>query len=62
MKVKEVTSCLTHYVTMETINGDFQYRTDWTGVWETLIDEKWEPLDDTEELQQLLNEYLKRDI
>jgi hypothetical protein len=62
MKVKEVTSSLTHYVTMETVNGEFQYRMDWTGVWETLkdgglSDERWEPVDDTEELQQALTEY-----
>jgi len=62
MKVKEVTSCLTYYVTMETVNGEFQYRTDMTGVWETvkdagLTDERWESVYDTEELDKAFNEY-----
>ena len=60
MKVKEMTTARTYYVTMETVNGDFQYRTDWTGVWEVLYPDspdKWEPVDDTEELQKALNEY-----
>lgn len=64
MKVKEVTTTRTYYVTMETVNGDFHYRTDWTGVWEVLVnggltDEAWEPVDDTEELQQTLTNYWK---
>ena len=64
MKIKELQTVRTHYVTIETINGDFHYRTDWTGAWEVLTDggfadERWEPVYDTEELQELLNEYLK---
>lgn len=59
MKVKEQQIVYTRYVTMETVNGDFHYRTDWTGVWEVLTDERWEPVDDTENLQNALTEYLK---
>lgn len=59
MKVKEQQTVYTRYVTMETVNGDVHYRTDWTGVWEVLKDERWEPVDDTENLQNALNEYLK---
>ena len=33
MKVKEQQIVYTRYLTMETVNGDFHYRTDWTGVW-----------------------------
>ena len=58
MKVKEQQIVYTRYVTMETVNGDVHYRTDWTGVWEVLKDERWEPVDDTENLQNALTEYL----
>lgn len=47
----------TYYVTMETVNGDFQYRTDWTGYWEFLNGSIWENVDDTEILQKTLTEY-----
>ena len=64
MKVKELQTVLTYYVTMETVNGNYLYRTDWTGVWEVLTDggvfgDRWEPVDDTENLQEVLTEYLK---
>lgn len=57
MKVKEVMSVRTYYVTMETENGILQYRTDWTGAWEFLNDSIWETIDDTEILQKTLTEY-----
>jgi len=57
MKVKEVMSVRTYYVTMETVNGDFQYRTDWTGSWEFLNGSIWETIDDTEILEKTLTEY-----
>ena len=65
MKVKELQTVLTYYVTLETVNGNYLYRTDWTGVWEVLTDaefsdERWEPVDDTENLQEVLTEYLKK--
>lgn len=65
MQVKESMSVLTHYVTMETVNGDVQYRTDQTGNWEVvkdsgLPDERWEFVEDTEELQKVFNEYLRK--
>ena len=64
MKVKELQTARTYYVTMETVNGNYLYRTDWTGVWEVLTDggvfgDRWEPVDDTENLQEALTEYLK---
>lgn len=66
MKVKDSMSVLTHYVTMETVNGDVQYRTDWAGNWEVvkdsgLPDERWEFVEDTEELQKAFNEHLSKD-
>jgi hypothetical protein len=72
LKVKELQTVLTYYVTMETVNGNYLYRTDWTGVWEVLTDggvfgDRWEPVDDTkrdnklkENLQEVLTEYLKK--
>ena len=72
MKVKELQTVLTYYVTMETVNGNYLYRTDWTGVWEVLTDggvfgDRWEPVNDTkrdnklkENLQEVLTEYLKK--
>jgi hypothetical protein len=71
MKVKELQTVLTYYVTMETVNGNYLYRTDWTGVWEVLtgggvFGDRWEPVNDTkrdnklkENLQEVLTEYLK---
>ena len=72
MKVKELQTALTYYVTMETVNGNYLYRTDWNGVWEVLTDggvfgDRWEPVNDTkrdnklkENLQEVLTEYLKK--
>ena len=64
MKVKELQTVHTYYVTMETVNGNYLYRTDWTGVWEVLTDggvfgDRWEPVDDIENLQEVFTEYLK---
>ena len=64
MKVKELETVRTYYVTMETVNGNYLYRTDWTGVWEVFTDggvfgDRFEPVDDTENLQEVLTEYLK---
>ena len=64
MKVKELQTVRTYYVTMETVNGNYLYRTDWTGVWEVFTDggvfgDRFEPVDDTENLQEVLTEYLK---
>ena len=64
MKVKELQTVYTYYVTMETVNGNYLYRTDWAGLWEVLTDggvfgDRWEPVDDTENLQEVLTEYLK---
>ena len=57
MKVKEVTSTRTYYVTMETENGILQYRTDWTGSWEVQYGPSWINVNNTEELQKTLTEY-----
>jgi hypothetical protein len=59
MKIKEVMSVRTYYVTMETVNGDVHYRTDWTGNWEFLNGSTWETVKKTKTLQKALTEYLK---
>jgi hypothetical protein len=57
MKVKEVMSVRTYYVTMETENGILQYRTDWTGSWEVQYGPSWITVSDTENPQKALTEY-----
>ena len=59
MKVKELQTVRTYYVTMETENGILQYRTDWTGAWEVQYGPSWINVNNTEELQEVLTEYLE---
>lgn len=57
MKVKEVMSVRTYYVTIQTENRSYEYRTDWTGNWEVQCESSWITVSDTEELQKALTEY-----
>ena len=59
MKVKELQTVRTYYVTMETENGILQYITDWTGAWEVQYGPCWINANNTENLQEVLTEYLK---